>query len=184
MAATGPRGREFAVTPPPAHAGLLLAALLAVPALLMLVILARDPSGGPAQRWNIGIGLLVIAAVAVATLIGLVRRRVELDDGRLMVQAGLFSQTVATTALDLGRARVVDLAERTELRPAVKTWGMSLPGYHAGHFRLRGGLGKAFCLVTSRERVLWLPRRDGNGQLLLSVDQPQLLLEALKAARA
>ena len=184
MTEAGTRRREFAVTPPPAYAGILMAALLVVPAGMLLVALVRSTATGQAQYLNFGIGLAVIAGVAVMTTIGLVRRRVALEEGRLRVQAGLFSQTVAAGELDLERARVVDLAERTELRPAVRMWGMSLPGYHAGHFRLRGKLGKAFCLVTDRQRVLWLPRREGSAQLLLSIEQPQLLLEALKAARA
>ena len=57
---------------------------------------------------------------------------------------------------------------------------MSLPGYQAGHFRLRAKLGKAFCLVTDTRRVLWLPMRDGKQQLLLSLERPQALLDALR----
>ena len=58
-----------------------------------------------------------------------------------------------------------------------------MPGFHAGRFRLREKFGKAFCLLTDRHRVLWLPLRDGKDQLLLSLEQPQALLDALKASR-
>ena len=184
MTAAQPRARDFAVTPPPAHAGMLLAALLALPAGVVLVAWIQQESGDPSQVAGLGAGLLGIGVVGVLTMVGLVRRRVTLEGGRLRVQAGLFTHTVGAGELDLDRARVIDLAERTELRPVVKTWGMSLPGYHAGHFRLRDKLGKAFCLVTDRERVLWLPHRDATTQLLLSVQQPRDLLEALKAARS
>jgi len=61
---------------------------------------------------------------------------------------------------------------------------MSMPGFHAGHFRLRGDFGKAFCLLTQRDRVLWLPLRDGKQQFLLSLERPQALLDALRAAHA
>jgi hypothetical protein len=99
----------------------------------------------------------------------------------LDVRATLYRKRVPAAALDLGRARVVDLAERTELRPWLKSNGMSVPGFHAGHFRLRGDFGKAFCLLTQRQRVLWLPLREGKEQFLLSLEKPQALLDALKA---
>jgi hypothetical protein len=58
---------------------------------------------------------------------------------------------------------------------------MSVIGFAAGHFRLREKFGKAFCLLTDRQRVLWLPLRDGKTQLLLSLERPQALLDALRA---
>ena len=99
------------------------------------------------------------------------------------MRAALFRQRVAVAQLDLDRARIVDLAERTELRPVVKTGGLSLPGFHAGRFRLREKFARAFCLLTDRRRVLWLPLRDGKDQLLISLEHPQALLDALKAGR-
>lgn len=74
---------------------------------------------------------------------------------------------------------MVDLREHTQLRPALKTGGMSLPGFHAGPFRMRDRLKKGFYLLTDQQRVLWLPQRDG-GALLLSLEQPQQLLDALR----
>ena len=98
--------------------------------------------------------------------------------------AALYRKRVPVADLDLERARVVNLDERTELRPWLKSNGMSMPGFQAGHFRLRGDFGKAFCLLTQRERVLSLPLRDGKAQLLLSLEQPQALLGALRATGA
>ena len=43
---------------------------------------------------------------------------------------------------------------------------------------------KAFCLLTQRQRVLWLPLRGGKEQLLLSLERPQALLDALVAHAA
>ncbi len=80
--------------------------------------------------------------------------------------------------MDLANARIVDLAEHTELRPAFKTNGFGMPGFSAGHFRLRG-LRKAFCLLTDRSRTLVLPLRDGT-LLLLSPEKPQVLLQQLR----
>ena len=57
--------------------------------------------------------------------------------------------------------------------------GTSMPGYRAGHFRLRDRR-RAFVLVTRREKLLALPERNGR-MLLLSLKQPQALLDALGA---
>ncbi|HWS77442.1 MAG TPA: PH domain-containing protein [Thermomonas sp.] len=175
--------RSFAVTPVEARAAWLMAMLLLIPAMVVVALFASRDLPDPGALPGAGLALLVIAGVAVASAIGLKRKRVGLEGDRLHVVAGLFSHTVAVGAIDLQRARIVDLAERTELRPAIKTFGMSLPGYQAGHFRLRAKLGKAFCLVTDTRRVLWLPLRDGKQQLLLSLEQPQALLEALRERR-
>ena len=79
--------------------------------------------------------------------------------------------------LRLEQARVVDLDEHHEYRSGFKTNGFDMPGFKSGHFRMRGG-GKAFCLLTDRNRVLVLPLRDGL--LLLSPEQPRVLLDDLK----
>lgn len=181
MKAAIPSSRSFAVTPPPAYAWLWLVAMgvllpLGITAGLLL-------SGEPLPLSGIAPVLVIVPAVFALLLWAMTRRSVELHDGTLEVRAALFRQRVAVAQLDLDRARVVDLGERTELRPLVKTNGMSMPGFHAGRFRLREKLGKAFCLLTDRQRVLWLPLRDGKDQLLLSLEQPQTLLDALRASR-
>ena len=158
--------------------------LVALGGVLPLAIIAGLWLWGPrAQLSGVGPALVGVPAVLAVLLLATKRRSVELHDGTLDVRAALFRQRVAVGQLDLDRARIVDLAERTELRPVVKTGGMSMPGFHAGRFRLREKFAKAFCLLTDRRRVLWLPLRDGKDQLLLSLEQPQALLDALKGAR-
>lgn len=177
----GNQARQFAVTPPPAHAWLVLFLLGGVVPLLALAWVALLEPGartGMRAAWPV----LALVPLLLGGLSWAMRRRgVELRHGVLDVRAAMYRTRVPVAELDLARARVVDLAERTELRPLLKTNGMSLPGFHAGHYRLRGKLGKAFCLVTDRHRVLWLPFHDGPRQLLLSVQQPQALLDALRA---
>lgn len=170
--------RSFDVTPPPAYAWMLLVALGGVLPLGIIGVLLSlgHPMAGALPA------LIAVPAVLALLLIATKRRSVELRDGMLDVRAALFRQRIAVVQLDLERARVVDLAERTELRPVIKTGGMSMPGFHAGRFRLREKFGRAFCLVTDRRRVLWLPLRDGKDQLLLSLEQPQALLEALRTS--
>lgn len=175
------KARTFEVTPPPRHAWWIMALLLLLPAVAVVALLFVDGNTRNQEAAiGTGVALFVIALASLGCMIGLKRRRVHLHGQTLQVDAGLFSHCVSVDSIDLERARIVDLDERLELRPAIKTFGMSLPGYHAGHFRLRQKLGKAFCLVTDRRRVLWLPLRDGKQQLLLSLEHPQALLDALR----
>ena len=161
-----------------------MGSLLLLPAIAVVVMFfVGEKTHDPEAVAGIAIALTAIALATSACAAGLKRRRVRLDGQVLQIVGGLFSHRVAVDRIDLERARVVNLDERTELRPVIKTFGMSLPGYQAGHFRLREKFGKAFCLLTDRHRLLWLPLRDGKDQLLLSLEHPQGLLDALKAAR-
>lgn len=169
---------RFEVEPPPAYAIWLLVGLGGVLPLAAIGLGLWSTRGAFAWRPLLPV-LLLLPAVLGLLLFALRRRSVELRDGVLDVRAALFRRRVPASGIDLARARIVDLDERTELRPLLKTHGMSLPGFHAGNFRLRGGFARAFCLVTARQRVLWLPLRDGKSQLLLSLSQPQALLDAL-----
>lgn len=172
--------QTFAVSPPPTLAWTMLVLLGGVLPLGLLgtLWLMRQPMHGVLPA------LVVIPVVLAFLLLAMKRRSVELRDGTLDVRAAMYRKRVAVAELDMQRARIVNLGERTELRPWLKSNGMSMPGFHAGHFRLRGDFGKAFCLLTQRERVLWLPLRDGKNHLLLSLERPQTLLDALRAASA
>ena len=175
---------SFAVTPPTAHVWWIMGLLLLLPAIAVVALLLF-PSETTGQQSTSGtaIALVTIGIAAIACAIGLKRRVVRIDGRTLRVVAGLFRHSVLIDQLDVSRARVVDLDEHTELRPSIKTMGMSVPGYQAGRFRMREKLGKVFCLLTDRRRVLWLPHLDGKDQLLLSLEHPQALLDALKIAR-
>ena len=169
----------FEVPPPPAWAWWLLVGLGGVLPLCIIGMLWL----GNARMHN-SVPALVILPVVFACLILAMRRRVvQLHNGVLEVRAAFYSKRIALSELDLTRAQMVNLHERTELKPLLKTNGYSTPGFDAGHFRLREHFGKAFCLLTERERVLWLPLHDGKSQLLLSLERPQALLQALRAAQ-
>ena len=171
---------KFEVSPPSVMAwvgmGLLGGAL---PLSVILVLwLTHQPMHGILP------GIVVILLVCALLALAMRRRGVELHTGILEVRAAIYRIHISTAGFDLDRARIVNLGEHTELRPWLKTGGMAMPGFKAGHFRLRGGLAKAFCLLTQTDRVLWLPQRDGKSQLLLSLERPQALLDALHSAAA
>lgn len=173
--------RNFAVTPPPTHAIALLVLIGGVVPLVALGFMLWSGNPPLDRLTQVSPALLIIPAVLALLFFAMKRRSVALVGNVLDVRAALFRERTPIADIDLERARLVDLAERLELRPVVKTMGMSLPGFHAGHFRLRGKLAKAFCLITDRQRVLWLPLHNGKDQLLLSVERPQDLLDALRA---
>lgn len=176
---------SFAVIPPAGYVVTTMIVLLVVlGGLLPVVVIACLLWFGTSLQEGLAAApAIVIAPAVLALLLVTMRRRsVVLAGGVLDIHAALFHERTSVADIDLARARVVDLAEHTELRPLIKTMGMSLPGFHAGRFRLRGKLAKAFCLVTDRHRVLWLPLHDGENQLLLSIERPQALLDALQAA--
>ena len=133
---------------------------------------------GGSAAWS----LLVIAVLGIGLGAAFFRRRVELDDNVLDVRSTMYRRRVPVAQLRLGQAEVVDLQRDRRYGIRVKTNGYSVPGFYSGHFRLHGG-GKGFALVTDRARVLALPVSDGS-TLLLSVDRPQALLDALHKVAA
>lgn len=163
--------QEFAVSPVSPRAFLLPGGALLI-ALVGVAVVAFQ--GDAKVAWLVPVALLSAAMIAFA----LRRRRVRLEDGVLTVSAGFNTCRVGIGEIDVGGARVVDLAEHTSLKPALKVMGTGLPGYNAGHFRLRDR-SKAFLLLSDRSRVLVLPEKSGR-KLLLSLERPQALLDALR----
>lgn len=96
----------------------------------------------------------------------------------LEIHTGFQRQPLALSELDLASARVVDLGERTELKPLLRTHGTDFPGFRSGWFRLRNRR-RAFVAITTGPRVLFMPTRNGY-DLLLQPRQPQALLERLR----
>lgn len=167
-----PGSREFEVVAPDLRKAWLLPGLAMLGGAIGVAFAARQDPGA-----LLALPILLLAAAVVAIVMR--RRNVRLEGGELQVAAGMHNRTVAVADLDLAGARIVDLGEHKPLRPLFKSFGTSLPGYHAGHFRLRDR-GKAFVLVTDARRVLVLPERSGR-KLLLSLRHPQALLDALEA---
>lgn len=133
---------------------------------------------GGSAAWS----LIVIAVLAVGLGAAFFRRRVALAGNVLDVCSTMYRRRVPVAQLRLDQAEVVDLQRDRRYGIRVKTNGYSMPGFYSGHFRLQGG-GKGFALVTDRARVLALPVSDGS-TLLLSVDRPQALLDALRKVAA
>ena len=164
--------REFAIVPPDRRLVWLLPGVSTLAALVGIAYAAtvqHEP-----RLWLVLPALL--AALALLAFV-LRRARVTLDAGTLTIAAGLLTKRVPIAELDPPAARIVDLRERSEWRPYIKVFGSRLPGHSSGYFWLRDRR-VAFVLVTDRARVLLLPQKSGKA-LLLSLQQPQALLDAL-----
>ena len=173
--------RNFAVPPPgkPAMAfAWILGAGFPLGIAVLLVTMARD---GAIPPLLVLAGQALVAATVLLVLLPLWRRRVAFDGRRLRVESTYYTREAPIAEFDLDGARVVDLRERTELRPLLKSNGYALPGFHSGHFRLRDWKRRAFCLVTDPSKVLALPHADGR-VWLLSFDHPQAVLDILRRA--
>jgi hypothetical protein len=167
--------RCFAV---PAAGKAAIVVLLAVSLLPALAIALHAALERPADSEVQYLVALLAALPGVLLPLAMRRRSVLIDGQQLVVRAAFYTRRLPLADLDLDAARVVDLDEHPDLRPTLRTNGFSLPGYHAGHYRI-GLSQRAFCLLTDRRRVLRLPERDGR-LLLLSLERPQALLEALR----
>ncbi len=133
---------------------------------------------GGSAAWS----LAVIVLMGVGLGWAFFRRRVELADNVLDVRSTLYRRRTPVADLLLDQAEVVDLGRDRRYGIHFKTNGYSMPGFYSGHFRLQGG-GKGFALVTDRARTLVIPVRGGS-TLLLSLERPQALLEALRKVAA
>ena len=164
--------REFAIVPPDLRLVLPLPAIGLLAGLVGIGLAARQEP----RVWFVAIVLVLVAALIVWS-VG--RRHEALEGDQLTVAAGMNSARLRVADLDLAAARIVNLADMPTLRPLLKTFGAWMPGYCAGHFRLRDR-SRGFLLLTERSKVLALPERNGR-TLLLSLERPQALLDALKA---
>lgn len=133
---------------------------------------------GGSAAWS----LAVIVLMGIGLGWAFFRRRVELAGNVLDVRSTLYRRRTPVADLLLDQAEVVDLGRDRRYGIRFKTNGYSMPGFYSGHFRLQGG-GKGFALVTDRARTLVIPVRGGS-TLLLSLERPQALLDALRKVAA
>lgn len=110
------------------------------------------------------------------------RHRLRIGEHALQIKTSFYSESVTWSDLLLDSARVVDLHERTEFKPARKSNAYALPGFKSGRFRLKNG-ERAFVAIAGERRALWLPTRRGFG-LLLQPQQPEALLKHLRELAA
>ena len=181
-------GRWQLQPPGGAAKSFLFALTMLLPLGITLAALWHAFDGGPLRLIGDSRGLtLAITLGGVAALTvpmwwilhrALARHHIVLGEHAIEVTTTFHRRALALSELRIDQARVVDLDERTEFKPLLKTAGTSLPGLRSGWFRLRNR-EKALVATVGGKRVLWLPTRNGYG-LLLQPYNPQALLDALR----
>lgn len=161
-----------------------LAFLIFVPSAVLLAILCARVLHMGAPAWLAGsalLGPLLLLDVLYLFLAWRIRcAGVALNAQAIGIDTGFSTRLVALQRLAPRGVREIDLKERPELRPLLRTLGLGLPGFSGGWYRLRDGR-KALCLVTDRDRVTML--EDETGLVyLLSLTDPEPLRRALRAA--
>ena len=106
------------------------------------------------------------------------RQALRVSADALEVRSSFYRCTTPLAELKLDQARVVDLDERTELKPTLKTNGFSIPGFHSGWFLLRNRRC-SFVAIADGRRKLWLPG-SGRHDLLIEPSDPAALLARLR----
>lgn len=142
------------------------------------------PATGPGFHLLLGIIIAINAAlIAVFVWFGISARRTrfEVTGAGLRIHAAMYGRTIPGSVLEVDRARHVDMRQEPELRLALRTNGIGLPGYGAGWFRLKNG-AKALAFLTDQRSVVYLPTREGYS-LLLSVAEPEAFLDAIQRLR-
>lgn len=155
--------------------------LFVVPGAVLLILCVRVlQQGTPA--WLAGsalLGPLLLLEILYIFLAWRIRRAgVALNANAIGIDAGVSSRVIALQRLAPRGVREIDLTQRPDLRPLLRTFGIGLPGFTAGWYRLRNGR-KALCLITDRTRVSML--EDETSLLyLLSLTDPAPLRRALE----
>ena len=161
-----------------------LAGLMGIPMLFVAVALGRGHSPvhatTPDQANLIGI---VIAGALVVVLLGLLllmrSSSVRVDQGILIVGTSVGTKRIPIANLRAHGLHLVNFSTHPELRPIIKLWGMGLPGFAGGWFKLRNG-NKAVCLLLDRHGISYLRSDTDNLTLLLSLAEPEKLRAMLE----
>ncbi len=171
------KGRTLALQGSPRGAlAWLIALAFGLPSVVLAFVLGSAyTEGAPPAPLLISAFFVVIVTFAATLWIARMTRRiaVTLDADALTVVSGVATRRFALSTLRANGMRIVNLAEHAELKPFLRTWGIGLPGLASGWFRLRNG-GKAFCVLTARDRVTVLKADDGTTVLLSLADNSAL----------
>ena len=181
---------RFQLVPPPPRARAWLFTLcLLLPLVITAATLAIPVLTGSATSLVGGSVPLTVALVlgGLALLCGALwwvlarfmrRQALRVSADALEVCSSFYRCTTPLAELKLDQARLVDLDERTELKPTLKTNGFSIPGFHSGWFLLRNRR-RTFVAIADGRRKLWLPG-SGKHDLLLEPRDPAALLQRLR----
>jgi hypothetical protein len=120
----------------------------------------------------------MLAAPAIVHAGGLFQTRLEVSSQGLYIKGDVFRKTIPMSDLQVPLARTVDLDQEPGLRPWIKIYGVGLPAYHSGWFRLKNR-ERALLVLTASNLAVYIPTSKGYA-VLLSPDRPAEFLAALQ----
>ena len=171
--------QNFEIVPPGKLANLFPLFMGVVLPLILLGVLVVAARGS--REWQDAARATVLLPLIAGILAwSMHHRKLSLSDAGLKVRWLPWPLVIPVAEFDLDGARLVDLAREAELRPYLKLAGTRLPGFRSGWFWLRDRR-RAYVVLTGDQRVLLLPKRDGQ-LLLFSLQRPEALLDALRRA--
>ncbi|WP_394129282.1 PH domain-containing protein [Shewanella maritima] len=168
--------QQFLLMGIPSNASLALAAIL-VTLVLICVMLWLKPMPSNAKYAGLGI---VIAVIGVFSYV-LYRAndaKIILTPDQLIVDIPLYKQTLSLSEIQFQQVSFYN-ANDPELSPKWRQNGMGLPGYLLGWFKLKNG-DKALMSSANMQHGVMIPTTQGY-TIIVSVQQPKLLLEQLQA---
>jgi hypothetical protein len=126
----------------------------------------------------------ILVPLAIAALLGYIAYSTrgvtfEVSDEGLRIRGDLFGRLIPRSSLRVVDAQVVDLKKEPSRRPFLRTFGVGLPGYCSGWFRLNDR-GKGLLFLTNPSLAVYLPTTEGY-TLLVSPADPEAFLAALAA---
>lgn len=161
---------------------LVLCGLVPLTALALVLAFSDEMrTAGLVPQHAIAVGVTLAALVFLLT--ALRRMRVGIEEGVLVVRATLYARKLPLERIDIERAHILELDRSSEYWPRIRLNGIGLPGLRIGYFRGAPFKRKLFCLMTSNSRVLLLPEHEPERFLLLSLERPQTLIDAIKQRR-
>ena len=169
-------GSEFAIPAAGLSAYLTLIGITGLAAALPM-LLARK-RGLKAKLKSGAVAGALVLPVTLLVALGLSNNTLEVRGGLVVVSARYFYEYARDIGeFDLARARHGSLASIDAAQLGLRNNGISLPGYAAGRFTSEDQQ-PLFVALTDRERVVYLPARQGQS-LLVSVEQADQLLALL-----
>lgn len=128
-----------------------------------------------------GIAAVVVGVVAFAFLYAPGPPEYTLTAQSLTIHDRFYPVTLASSAVDIGGIRVVDLATDPAWHPVAKTNGFANSHYRSGRFRVASGAVVRLYAADARRVVLLPPKGQGTAVLLETAD-PEAFAAKVKAA--
>jgi hypothetical protein len=150
--------------------------------LIPLVALWRPPVPASAVGGAIALTALFFPLAALFAWFAFAQRRstITITDYHIILQAPIYGRTMERDHLIANSLRKLTMKEPERYRLALRTNGVSVPGYQLGWFRTKGA-GRVLAAISGNDLVVWQTSDDYG--VIVSPEDRDGLIAALSAAR-